>query len=446
MADTNATTTTDKQQPEELNDAWIRDKLIPKLIDDGKIFEKHQVQVLAVNVKPVSLDGFMLSAPSKVEIEFSYVDDGDKCEGGKSRHAVSDKLCLVVKKTPAVPKEVYVVCQFEFLFENELIAYTEIIPLLSQAKKYPKFYYSERKELSAVCVLEDFSLYGWRSAKQLYNLPLQHILMAVREVATFHGEMYALKVSNLRAFNKIAAQLKEARIANGNIHPEYNLKLVTCRERLVKAVKMYEKDKVPETFLEMFLEYTKNPYTMFKRQFEPIEPLAIICHGDYLRNNIAFKFDENDLPTDVMMYDFQTMRYASPMLDLTTLLIVSAFHDVRAKNFDEIFSLYHTTLLDAFCAKEKIQNRNEVPSYLSKDSLLKDYARHLPNSIIIAASFLPLLITPIEANSVFELRQLTTEEVIKDTMERGGALLDRELAHMMLEFYQLCNKFEIEFN
>lgn len=41
-----------------------------------------------------------------------------------------------------------------------------------------RFYYSERKELSAVCVLEDFSQYGWRSARQLYNLPLQHILMA----------------------------------------------------------------------------------------------------------------------------------------------------------------------------------------------------------------------------------------------------------------------------
>lgn len=43
---------------------------------------------------------------------------------------------------------------------------------------FARFYYSERKELNAVCVLEDFSQYGWRSARQLYNLPLQHILMA----------------------------------------------------------------------------------------------------------------------------------------------------------------------------------------------------------------------------------------------------------------------------
>lgn len=117
---------------ELLNDAWIKDYLIPKLINDGKIFNAHgsqtvitseninvndnnntsschansrisnddkrnQIQVVSVNVKPVSIDGFMLSAPSKVEIEFSY-ESGDKCEAGsKSQQVVFDKVYLVVK-------------------------------------------------------------------------------------------------------------------------------------------------------------------------------------------------------------------------------------------------------------------------------------------------------------------------------------------------------------
>lgn len=139
------------------------------------------------------------------------------------------------------------------------------------------------------------------------------------------------------------------------------------------------------------------------------------------------------------------MRYASPMLDLTILLNVSASHEVRAPHFDQIFQLYHSTLIEVYCSKEKIST-NEVPSYLSYDSLLKDYALYSPNSIIIAASFLPILYVPIEEGSVFDVPPLTQEEMEKDAMERGGALLDKELAHMMLEFYQLCNKFEIEFN
>uniref|UniRef100_A0A336MN03 CSON004086 protein n=1 Tax=Culicoides sonorensis TaxID=179676 RepID=A0A336MN03_CULSO len=467
---------------ELLNDTWIKDYLIPKLIHDGKILNMtkthqskninvnrsdnnestsiccldeniprndnhNQIQVISVNIKPVSIDGFMLSAPCKVEIEYSYQNDVEKSnDEGKSQQVVFDKVNLIIKKTPNIPKDVYIGCQFDFLFQNELIAYTEIIPLLSQAKKYPRFYYSERKELSAVCVLEDFSQYGWRSARQLYNLPLQHILLAVKEIAIFHGEMFALKSSNLKQFNKIASQLKEARLANGFIVDEYNTKLVTGRLRAVKAVKDKSPDKIPDEFLEMFLEYTKDPYSCFKKQYEPKEPLAIIIHGDYLRNNIAFQFNEKEQPIDVMMFDFQTMRYASPMLDLSLLLVLSASHDVRFQNFDQIFDFYYQTLTKTYCSKLNI-GQDEIPSYITPDVLLRDYVFCFPSSILIAASFLPLLYTPIEKDGpVLESLELSRDTIIKETMERGGDSLDIELHHLLVEFYTLYEKFKIEFN
>lgn len=114
-----------KQELLNDDDTWIKDYLIPKLINVGKIFEPHenisvndsgsrsnisriscddkrnQIQVLSVNVKPVSLDGFMLSAPCKVEIEFSYEKvkrSGDKCGGdSETQQAAHDKVYLVVK-------------------------------------------------------------------------------------------------------------------------------------------------------------------------------------------------------------------------------------------------------------------------------------------------------------------------------------------------------------
>ena len=62
-----------------------------------------------------------------------------------------------------------------------------------------------------------------------------------------------------------------------------------------------------------------------------------------------------------MMFDFQTLRYASPMLDLVVFLSNSAGVDVRQPNFKKIFTQYHTSLLSSF---KKGFGSDEVPEFL----------------------------------------------------------------------------------
>lgn len=49
---------------------------------------------------------------------------------------------------------------------------------------------------------------------------------------------------------------------------------------------------IPEEFLKKIEHLTDDPWQYFKKSVAPVEPLATICHGDFLRNNIAFQFDE----------------------------------------------------------------------------------------------------------------------------------------------------------
>jgi hypothetical protein len=55
------------------------------------------------------------------------------------------------------------------------------------------------------------------------------------------------------------------------------------------------KDLVPEEFLQQVEHVLSEPWHYGKKSVIPEEPLAIICHGDYLRNNLAFKYDDENV-------------------------------------------------------------------------------------------------------------------------------------------------------
>ena len=73
----------------------------------------------------------------------------------------------------------------------------------------------------------------------------------------------------------------------------------------------------------------------------------------------------------------------------------------------------------------------------SYNYLLEEYTKFLPYSIGVCASFLLSLVEPRDITSQEMLNATpTVEEMIKDTMTRGGAVVDRELAHQLKELYE----------
>lgn len=191
----------------------------------------------------------------------------------------------------------------------------------------------------------------------------------MQALGRFHGAMYAMKFTKSKQFNSLRSKL--AGNVGGQIsNVDFNLMVKLGLQRALQSFRKRNEeattiDTVPETFvcdLEKLLIEKRVDYT--RKLFIPREPLAIICHGDFLRNNIAFKYDaKTGLATDAMFFDFQTVCYVSPMLDFGMFMANSTAFDMRRKHFDEIFQVYHDAVINQFTAETQL-HQSDVPNYL----------------------------------------------------------------------------------
>ncbi|XP_011202259.2 uncharacterized protein LOC105225477 [Bactrocera dorsalis] len=423
---------------------WLKGTLFPKLLENTNFRTDNSIDGATDNVKLINVqlkfigveEAFMLTTCYRAIIKLQ--------QGNKPEKTTT----IVVKKTPNLPQEVFDGIQFRALFSNEIIAYNSILPALEKFTGHrfnvPRFYYGDLQNCSAIMVLKDFAADNFRMAKQKVNLSLEHALVALKMLGTFHGTGFALKHKNPTEFKRLTESLREPRYDVTDIPGEWAMIVEFSVERLGISTRKYL-PHIEESFINRYCKMISE-YVLFGRKMvAPVEPLATLCHGDYLRNNIAFKYAEvngTEQPIDSLMFDMQTVRISSPMLDVATFLSLSTYTAVRQNHFDEIFDAYYTSLVKAFKENTK---EEQLPEYLSRESLLREYWRFLPYSICIASHFLMQLVEPMdEGTEEMFTRVVTREEVREDTLRRGGEETDLEITQQIRNMYDILTKHNID--
>ncbi|XP_052866667.1 uncharacterized protein LOC128272825 [Anopheles cruzii] len=426
-------------------EAYIRDTLIPDLVERGVVtfataggVSERSAHLKSVDVKPLVTNGFMLTIPFKVAAVLE--------EKGGDGDPQTETLHLVVKITPECTEEIYHSCQFDTLFENEMIAYTEIIPALGKAELYPRYYHCARKPAEALMVMSDFSFSGWKMAPMVVNMPLDYVMLAVKELGRFHGECYGMKLVRPEQFVRIRQKFKESRYAAAITDQGWLTTMSIAARRALKSfAESRFSGRVPSEYLQKIGHLLGDPWAHSQRKVEPQEPLAVICHGDYLRNNMAFRYGDAknpEKPTQVMMFDFQTLRYASPMIDYTAFLTNSTGYGVREDHFEDIFRTYHSELVHTVARIVGAKDPADLPPYFSYESFHRELAEHYSYGFSIASSFLMVLHEPMEI--CFTDQTFNLEEAEADAWNRGGEPLNRELAAMVYEMYQLHSRYGLD--
>lgn len=138
--------------------------------------------------------------------------------------------------------------------------------------------------------------------------------------------------------------------------------------------------------LRRFEELIADEDYALRKAFESREPMAVVCHGDFNRNNVLFRYGPDGRAVDAMPFDFAMAKYGSPALDLSFFVFMNTTKSMRDAHYDDLLDAYCTTLAAAVPPRSgvRVPNRTDLNAEMAISAL---------SGFKFAAFFLPWLRT-----------------------------------------------------
>ncbi|CAB3368316.1 Hypothetical predicted protein [Cloeon dipterum] len=238
------------------------------------------------------------------------------------------------------------------LFAKEREIYEKLLPMMCKSLKISRM---PAPECYVICdekylVLEDLNRAGYKLKDKNDCLDLAHCKAVFEAVALLHAGGIAIeaKTGKMMAFhmkyNHEIVIVKENR-APLDISAYWNAaSLVTTFGLLTKMDEFKErladisKEKLLKRLRKVWDEITEIA-AGFSAKFT-----NVLSHGDLWINNIMFKSEDNKAVKAILV-DFQTYRYAPPVLDLLSFLHFTTSRKFRWNHQSELLKFYHSTLV-----------------------------------------------------------------------------------------------------
>lgn len=159
----------------------------------------------------------------------------------------------------------------------------------------------------------------------------------------------------------------------------------------------------------------------------PVEPTAVLCHGDFCRNNLLYRYDPvTKQPVDAVMFDPAQARYASPAVDLAFFLYMNTVDTDRIARWDDYVDAYLEGVADV---QPRIGRRQPAPPLAAVDVDREMRAAGL-YGYAHCSFFLPAMVDT-RPPDVERLTTCTDDERIELINKSGGPAADRLLASIV---------------
>ncbi|XP_022188534.1 uncharacterized protein LOC111047168 [Nilaparvata lugens] len=317
---------------------YLENELFPTAMRDGNFgpglrFVSCELDAEAAGVDQYASSVLFLSASAASENKSATADN----------HLT--RFDVVVKFQPT-DKAVRELMNSDVQFHNEFSMYKTILPKLNNSTTvipsiFPKFYFGVttlgKDPESDVIAIEDLRGEGFKLTEERAFLDYDHVALTLTALGEFHALSYILKSQAPTEFANLTTILKEHHSKN-----DMSIMIQKCAFRGIDPV-LEENPKDPLiTKLKSIFEV--KPQKIMDELITPDEPMSVICHGDFLRNNLLFSYDPTGKPKSVRFFDLQRSRYASPAIDLSLFLWINTTYELRSKHWNDFIRIYHESL------------------------------------------------------------------------------------------------------
>ncbi|XP_050089252.1 uncharacterized protein LOC126573301 [Anopheles aquasalis] len=314
-------------------------------------------------------------------------------------------------------------------FENEITAYTSIIPVLQRLAPYklpyPRCLSADSDDRGERIVLKDLTTAGFSMVDRRIGLSFTHCSAVMKELAKLHATSLALKHGHPAQYASVCAKVREIVFC-----PEaadfYTHSLETSLRGALDSLRYSNRSGELDRPIKA-IEQGLSSGRLYRLMSGLVCNLAdeswrVICHGDTWVNNLMFSADQQS----VRLIDLQTMRCTTPVIDILHLLYTSTGRDVRQQHTADLLLLYRRFLLEALeqhlPADQSRQLRmRHFEQQFSYGRLRAEYDRCLPYGLGIAMWLLPAV--TFNPDQILDLDDVTISDFKSNNHEKRIAQL-----------------------
>lgn len=197
----------------------------------------------------------------------------------------------------------------------------------------PKLLYNN--ENGNFIIMEDLVSRGFKMLNRQNGLSLSQCFVAIEKIARFHAATVALTEKE----PKTTKYFVEGMIS-GKYTQNYFRFLEVSLLNLCEGVKRWNDEECNRVVDKLKnIISTLKPRLLSMYEYDADE-FCVLNHGDFWTNNIMFKNDETEDPSDSMFIDYQCSVYTSPAIDLQYFLCICPELKIKCDKDDLFLSKY----------------------------------------------------------------------------------------------------------